>query len=91
MGYELIAHTRSLAMSAIVKASALAPVAPFNLDGERVSGKDLGATDASPLRHQTERALSLQPSLLGHEPNICGLLSPRKRPDPLRWRRLVGR
>ena len=69
VGYELIAGTRSLAMPVIVKASALAPVAPFNLDGERVSGKDLGATDASPLRHQTERALSLQLPLLGHEPN----------------------
>ena len=69
VGYVLIAGTCSLAMPVIVKASALAPVAPFNLNGERVSGKDLGATDASPLRHQTERALSLQPSLLGHEPN----------------------
>ena len=69
VGYELIAGTCSLAMPVIVKASALALVAPFNLDGERVSGKGLGATDASPLRHQTEHALSLQPPLLGHEPN----------------------
>ena len=69
VGYELIANTCSLAMPAIVKASALAFVAPFNLDGERVSGKGLGATDASPPRYLTEYALSLQRLLTGHEPN----------------------
>ena len=73
VGYEFIADTCSLAMpaihAAIVKASALACVAPFNLDGELVSGKGLGATDASPPRYLAEYALSLQRLLLGHEPN----------------------
>ena len=69
VSYELIAATCLLAMPTIVKASALTCVAPFNLDGKRVSGKGLGATVASPPRYLAEYALSLQRSLLDPEPN----------------------
>ena len=92
VGYELIADTCSLAMpaihAAIVKASALACVAPFNLDGKRVNGKGLGATAASPPRYLAEYALSLGYHVCGSISSACGLfrrdLAPR-----LIWTRAI--